>query len=1018
VPPQFNPGQIVKMRNNPRFGTIVGNAQPMGNTWSYRIQWNSGTISSALESDLLPIEDSSPESLFLADSFSDHRSLLRLVTWTRLNKALTDTVLTRFANRIDFLPYQWMPLLKFLDSTDQRILIADEVGLGKTIEAGIILRELTARSARLRKVLVIGRKGSLNSQWIGELKGRFGFEFTAWEAQDLLDWLEMGRQDNYWADAMRIVGRNALSSSQTLFNALENICTIKTSNHREFAHPDIGLDLLVIDESHHTRNKDTNLHKAVSWLARCAKSVIFLTATPIHLDNNDLYNQLRILLPLRYPDYGKHNPNNTNCDCYFCNDLKIHKDVILAIKQIYSHQKAELKGKLEDIANGDDISDIIGLLDGLDKPAIRAELKRKIEYLSPLSNVIQRTTRRDIPNEWPARNAISLIHDLTDKEKNFYLQLLTEHFEAIRNGLPFGKSMKLRLAATCMPIAMTAYQNTDEFDGEDDSECTDERGETILAIDDDTLSKLAPVPDSRFDKLVEAFQTIWSETPNSKIIVFSFFVDVLRYLSERLKQKGITHSVVYGRGMSMEQRNQGFACFLDPNSDIKVLLCSEIGSEGLNLQVADTIINYNLPWNPMVVEQRIGRIDRQGQRAKVLRIVNLFANGTIEEQVLQRLWDRIEIFKSSIGDLEPILGNIESKIAREFANPDLTEEQRRLRAVQLADQLELEQANQRRLEDAARDRLVADLPFNPVNELISEGRYITAEQMKLLVEGFLTSDTSQSRMEDNGDGTFTIIIAQDLLNVIVKERNNGDHNQEEVYRMNRYSNQGQFKVTFNASETGTPLDSQLEYIAPGHWFVRAICRAIDARPASIHPVSAMRLRTAQIPRGFYAYGLFVHLFKGLKDRKLFEPIFLDLQNQSFLEPSLSHILLNTMLVNSEYMDVRIVNADYNREHCLNMIRTEFLSIYNQNRQDFESETERHKRLRRLAEEKYAKAEIERIEATIAGLQTEEQRQILPALQQNIRNLQTRRANALAELNQIQITAEFINVGYGLLKVEE
>ncbi|MBM3330044.1 MAG: DEAD/DEAH box helicase, partial [Calditrichaeota bacterium] len=189
MPPHFLPGQVVRMRNyTARFGTIQGAPQPMGDTWSYRIQWNDGTRVAALENDLVAVKDSTPEALWEAGSFADHKSLLRLVTWIRLSKALTDTVLTRFASRIDFLPYQWLPLLKFLDSADSRILIADEVGLGKTIEAGIILRELTARQGRLRKVLVIARKGSLNSQWENELKRRFGFEFTVWEAQDMKDW--------------------------------------------------------------------------------------------------------------------------------------------------------------------------------------------------------------------------------------------------------------------------------------------------------------------------------------------------------------------------------------------------------------------------------------------------------------------------------------------------------------------------------------------------------------------------------------------------------------------------------------------------------------------------------------------------------------------------------------------------------------------------------------------------------------------------------------------------------------
>ena len=843
----FQPGDRVRLRTDRlRIGVVTRGPTSVADTYQYHVQFGS-ELKWIYEQDLELVSAEDPGILFIERSFSGRDSILRLVTYNRLTKPFADTLLTLHASKIDYLPYQWLPLLRLLNTSDQRMLIADEVGLGKTIEAGIIHRELSARTGGLKRVLIVARTGELNRQWEGELRERFAEGYEFWDSQKFVEWITNGEREQYWDSIHAIVGRhtfqkdrkdpsklsmddikwsgflprlindvssdlpnpgkrlwehltseiqtlireitssggkpdksiiNALNKildkpnfydqkyfsylelpneannllskrkdltkkeirrfnrllietsypydianslkkdshelqKDTAFSSILKVCTIDGKGEH-FKHPNIDIDLLIVDESHHTRNPN-NLHKAIHWLAQCAKSVIFLTATPIHLRNDDLYNQLKILFPKRFA-------NKT----FFQDELRVHQIVLQAIRQLNAKDVDNLRASLNHLANGEDISDLLKLLDDIEKPSDRARLKQQIESFSPLANVINRTTRRDIPNiEWPQRNAITVEHSLTEKEKKLYSQLIIQHYEAVASGLPFGKTTALRLAATCMPVAMSKH-GLNLIEEEWDDESTDERGEKAIAEPGQLdLEYLARRHDSRFEQMWEALEGIWRETPESKIIIFSFFVDVLDYLSKRLKNLGIVHVVVHGRDPhDRSEREVRYDDFKN-NPEIRLLLSSEVGTEGLNLQVADTIVNYNLPWNPMVVEQRIGRIDRKGQKSPKIRIVNLFAEGTIEDKVIRRLLDRIRIFQASIGDLEPILGEIEKKIAKEFLDPNLSDVEIRKRADALGSQLEIERLNRQQLEEAAREQLIADLPFDPVEKAMEEGRYTT-----------------------------------------------------------------------------------------------------------------------------------------------------------------------------------------------------------------------------------------------------------------------------------------------------
>ena len=996
----FQPGDQVRLRTDRlSIGVVTAGPQPIADTYQYQIRIGA-ELKWVLEQDLELVTAKGPDTLFIERSFDGHDSLLRLVTYHRLTKPFADTILTRHASKIDFLPYQWLPLLRLLDTADQRILIADEVGLGKTIEAGIIHRELSARKGGLKRVLVVARTGELNRQWEGELRERFGEDYEFWDRQKFIEWIIEGEREQYWDSIHAIVGRHTLQRDPAL-SAILQICT-RDGRGVNFSHPNIDLDLLIVDESHHMRNPN-NLHKAIHWLAQCAKTVLFLTATPIHLGNDDLYNQLQILLPKRFAN-----------ETFFQDELRVHQHVLQAIRLLNTKDDENLRKSLNNLADGDDISDLINLLDDIEKPETRARLKQQIESFSPLANVINRTTRRDLPNvDWPQRNAISVKHSLTEAEKELYLQLIIQHYEAMASGLSFGKTTALRLAATCMPIAMLKYGlNIQEEEWEEES--TDERGEMAIAepgqID---FEYLARRPDSRFKKMWEALEGIWRETPKSKVIIFSFFVDVLDYLSKRLQKLGIARVVVHGRDpLDRSEREVRYEEFKN-NPEIRLLLSSEVGTEGLNLQVADTIVNYNLPWNPMVVEQRIGRIDRKGQKSLKIRIVNLFAEGTIEDKVIGRLLERIRIFESSIGDLEPILGKFERTIAKDFLDPNLSDEEIKKRTEELAGQFEHERLNIQRLEEAAREQLIADLPFNPMEKAMEEGRYVSPEHIRLLIEGFIKRETPDSEFKMIRDGIWRINIRQDFFKVLTDGARALQLNHIENAALQRALHTNSLLVTFNAENA---TERAVELVASGHWLTRIICKELKGRELAIHPVSAIQIKTSIPPAGYYAFGLFSLDMTGLKEKRLFIPVFISLKDGSVCHEAQSNEILSAMLLKGQGFQVNEMEEEWDLSQALRRLRDEFHNRSKELFHDFEREIHRFKRLRCQTEEKYANSEIQRIRETIAGLHTEEQRRILPALEQNIRNLETARDNEIAQLNSINPSRSHQEIGFGLLHI--
>jgi superfamily II DNA/RNA helicase len=242
------------------------------------------------------------------------------------------------------------------------------------------------------------------------------------------------------------------------------------------------------------------------------------------------------------------------------------------------------------------------------------------------------------------------------------------------------------------------------------------------------------------------------KNPSEKFVVFAFFRGTLRYLEKRLQKDGIRTALIMG-GMG-ELTETLLTEFRQPDGPA-VLLSSEVGSEGIDLQFCRFVVNYDLPWNPMRVEQRIGRLDRLGQKAGRISIVNLVLVDTIEDRILLRLYERIELFKNSIGDLEEILGEMTEQLMAHLFNPALSDQERDRQAETTEMAIVNRRAVQNQLEEEAVNLIgFSDYILDNIRDSREKGRWLSGEELIALVEDFFTRKYPGTKIETQAEIAF------------------------------------------------------------------------------------------------------------------------------------------------------------------------------------------------------------------------------------------------------------------------
>jgi superfamily II DNA or RNA helicase len=633
----------------------------------------------------------------------------------------TDTMFSFRATRTIFRPYQFKPVQKLLDTGTLRLLMADEVGLGKTIEAGLVWTEMEARRQADRVLVVC--PSMLVEKWRREMEDRFGFLLTELDApglDDLLDRLESGRTPRRAA---------YISSIERLrmWDGLERATELG-----------LQFDLSIVDEAHYFRNSDTKSYGLGEQLQDWSDALVMLSATPINLRNRDLFNLLSLLVPGEFEDVESLERRLAP------NAVLNRLTRSLVDPRVTNAERLRWLKDFEDDPFGFVIAlrpDFKVLRDVLSTENLDAAgavmVKRICAELHGLSAQVTRTRTVDVQEEKPLREPRRIPVLFDEQEAEFYeayYQWCAERAKLSGAAINFAMQMPLRLAGSCLPEAARYVL---EWGRPEDIEAED-----IVAVPKVTKSASLPPDahlvalaeqldgDTKFDQLEVALADLVRQ--DKRVIVFTFSRRTLRYLHGRLSQSfrvGALHGGIPSRkrgGIMGDFRSGAF----------EILLASRVASEGLDFEFCSAVVNYDLPWNPMEIEQRIGRIDRIGQVEKKIGVLNFHTPGTIETDIIERVIERIGVFEHAIGELEPILDAQWKGVESLLFNFTLDPEQKRLRTEQMIQAIEMRAKDLEFVESAAPMLISSDTADieGLERDLLASGRYVGQAELAVLIQ--------------------------------------------------------------------------------------------------------------------------------------------------------------------------------------------------------------------------------------------------------------------------------------------
>lgn len=674
------------------------------------------------------------------------------LTRAKLLGKFTDTLFSFRATRTTFRPYQFKPVLKLLQTGKAHLLIADEVGLGKTIEAGLIWTELEARQEADRVLVVC--PSSLLTKWKEEMADRFGFELTELDTNGLAEFLDRHL-------------RNRLPRRGAYICSLERLRMWEGLEKTRDIPP--HFDLVIVDEAHSMRNQDTKSYALGTEMSEWADNLVFLTATPINLRQADLLNLLELLAP---GDYGDIRDLELRLEPNRITNSVASKLIRKGIKG--RDLVAELMG-LRSTALGAPLMqrpDFTLLTELLDKdeltPSDIVEAKRYLSDLNTLSTVITRTRKVEVDDRKAKRTEDRQEVTWTAAEESFYQHYLAWcQRRAAEIGMPlyFAMQMPLRLASACLPMARRAVLDPSGFGQLSDADSEESAGR--LEPHRELIAAAKELPenvDSKFDLLRAVLGQLYAT--NRRALLFTHSRPALAYLRGRLCAE-FRVAVMHG-GVSRDQRRQIMADFRAGGYDF--VLANRVASEGLDFEFCSAVINYDLPWNPMEIEQRIGRIDRIGQAEDAILVVNFVNESTIDERILVRLLDRIQIFESSIGSLEPIVASSAPKVLQAGFDFTLTAEQRDQKFHEAMTALEEQRAGLRDVADASSALLVSnDIDVAGLeDDLIRTGRYIGQQELALLLDDWAHADGATG-LRFSGDGRTVELHGNPAMAIRVEE---------------------------------------------------------------------------------------------------------------------------------------------------------------------------------------------------------------------------------------------------------
>ena len=561
-----------------------------------------------------------------------------IATAARVADALTqDVLLAPIESSVIPLPHQIRALARAIANDRVRYLLADEVGLGKTIEAGLILRELKLRGL-VRRVLVVAPKG-LVSQWISEMKFHFGEAFQLVLPEDIktlkriapVSSIRNGEKDNHDSEVLPVNAWQMLSQVVVPMDSVKPLdkrrgwsaAQLDEYNRERFEDLiSAGWDMVIVDEAHRLGGSTDQVarFKLGQGLAEAAPYFLLLSATP-HQGKTDAFHRLLSLIDAQeFPDVSS--VTRKRVQPYVIRTEKRHaidadgkplfkprRTQLAPVSWEERHRNQQLlyKAVTEYVREGynqamQEKRSYIGFLMILmqrlvvsSTSAIRTTLERRLEALNVPQEQEQLTLFPAVfEEEWA---------DLDGQEQVDVL--LRTSFKALKNERTEVKQL-LGAAVRCEQIG----------------------------------------PDAKAEALLDWLYRLQSEESDTelKALVFTEFVPTQEMLRQFLTERGFSVVCLNG-SMDMEERKRVQGAFA---KDVRILISTDAGGEGLNLQFCHVVINYDIPWNPMRLEQRIGRVDRIGQ-TNTVRAVNLVFEGSVEHRVREVLEQKLAVIFKEFG---------------------------------------------------------------------------------------------------------------------------------------------------------------------------------------------------------------------------------------------------------------------------------------------------------------------------------------------------------------------------------
>lgn len=872
----FNVGDLVALRSKPDTMMPVIEVVPSGAECRYRVfQNNSREI--YYESQLL-----APPKVAVECKMLSVHQLHAYLTSLQLLSPSTANLFSLRSGRIQFVPYQYRPVLKLIRADRPRLLIADEVGVGKTIEAGLIIKELRARM-EIPSILIICPKALVTERkWFSEMK-RFDETFTALDGSLLQHCLRETHLEGEWPEQYsKAILPFSLFDSDLVFG------TEGRGNKKGVGllnlDPPPKFDLVIVDEAHHIRNSETYLHQGVRYFCNNAQAVLLLTATPVQLGSYDLYTLLNVLRPDLVIDHAS-----------FEQMAEPNKHINIAVQHCRSAKEGwshDARASLDEVAQTE-----WGRLFLRESPAFqriydqlqdndlgdvdRIELMHAIESLYTFSPLINRTRRRDI-GKFTTRKPETITVEFTDGQKQLHDGLLDVVARILgichgQQNVKFMMTTIRRQAASCLYGLAPLLQGilAGNLDRLELMEASDSDADTDLIFIDKVRSDIELLLEQArnldsYDPKIEAFVKVLrdkSKMTNNKALVFSTFRHTLAYLAVHTQNANLRYGLIHG-DVPDEERSDIRRRFALPQEDknaLDVLLSSEVGCEGLDFQFCDLLINYDLPWNPMRIEQRIGRIDRYGQKSETVAIVNFVTPGTVDADIYERCLLRIGVFHDAVGGSEEILGEITQELHDIAESFDLTNEERAHRLKQLSDNGIDQIREEQELESKQAELFGLNVPNQSWQDEIdaAETFWLSPPALQRIVTNYLATRLGSESEHLLGDKPLKTL----RLNLEARKHLLDDYKRlprsiEPTARdWERWLKGAQFTLSVTFDQEVAAENSKAAHLSVLHPLVRQAARFLELdEPAYV----TLAVQSSELPPGEHRFALYRWRKRGIK----------------------------------------------------------------------------------------------------------------------------------------------------------